>query len=98
MFYYIYLLITREKEDTNVRLRLQRLRNRRSAKAKNVDSAAIMATINEESDYSANIERPTSPELDELAILEAEFVDFVLPWLKLVPPRTEKKRIDYKVI
>jgi len=47
----------------------------------------IMPTIEEE-----------TLELNELAEIEGEFIEFVLPWLKLVPPRLESQSTkSYKV-
>ena len=54
-----------------------------------------MPTIKEEATKTSN--RRRNSELDELDEIEGEFLQFVLPWLKLVPQRTEDDVHSYKV-
>ena len=62
-----------------------------------------MPTINEEVRFNelrsdVNHHRRVSTELDELDEIEGEFIQFVLPWLKLVPQGPSKDHvISYKV-
>ena len=54
-----------------------------------------MPTIKEEAATSSNLRR--NSELDELDEIEGEFLQFVLPWLKLVPQRSKDDVHSYKV-
>ena len=55
-----------------------------------------MPTIKEEAaNISSNVRR--NSELDELDEIEGEFLQFVLPWLKLVPQRSKDDVHSYKV-